>query len=60
VVGFASVSAIAFLLIVIISLPLHVLLRRLSFRRTISDPRFLASSVSISLLVGAVVSLGDR
>jgi ABC-type sulfate transport system permease component len=59
VVGFASVIAITFLLIVIISLPLHVLLRRLSFRRTIRDPRFLASSVLISLLVGAVVSLGD-
>ena len=59
-IGFASVSAITFLLIVMISLPLHVLLRKLSFRRTISDPRFLASSVSISLLVGAVVSLGDR
>lgn len=59
-IGFASVSAITFLLIVMISLPLHVLLRRLSFGRTIKDSRFLASSVSISLLVGAVVSLGDR
>jgi hypothetical protein len=60
VVGFASVSTITFLLIVIVSLPLHVLLGRLSVRWTLRDPRFLASSVSISLLVGAVVSLGDR
>lgn len=56
---FIATAVITVLLISAISLPLHVYFKKLSFRNTITDPRFWALTVSVSIVVALLVSLGD-
>ena len=55
---FIATAVIIMLLISAISLPLHVYFRKLSLRSTIADPRFWASTLSVSIVVALLVSLG--
>ena len=56
---FIATAAITMLLISAISLPLHVYFRKLSLRNVITDPRFWASTLAVSIVVAILVSLGD-
>ena len=52
-------ALITTLLICTISLPLHVFIRKLSFRDTVTNLKFWASTLSVSILVAFLVSLSD-
>ena len=56
---FILISAVTMLLICTISLPLHVFIRRLSFIDTITDLKFWAWTLSISILIALLVGLSD-
>jgi len=56
--NFIFIAVITTLLISAISLPLHVYFRKLSFRNTITDPRYWVSTLSVSMIVALLVSLG--
>jgi len=53
------IAAVTMLLICTISLPLHVFIRKLSFIDTITDLRFWASTLPISILIALLVGLSD-
>ena len=52
---FIVITSVVMLLIVGLSLPLHVLTRKLSLRETITDMRFWISTVLASILVSLIV-----
>jgi hypothetical protein len=57
--GFILVAAVTMLLICTISLPMHVFIRKLSFIDTITDLKFWAFTLSISILIALLVVLSD-
>ena len=56
---FILVAAVTMLLICTISLPMHVFIRKLSFIDTITDLKFWAFTLSISILIALLVVLSD-
>ena len=57
--GFVLIALIITLLICAISLPLHVFIRKLSFRNAVTNPTFWVSTLLVSFLVSFFVSLSD-
>ncbi len=55
--AFLMVVATTTALILIISVPLHVFVRKLSFRATLTDSLFWASTLATSIAVAVLVSL---
>ena len=56
---FASIALITTLLVGGISLPLHVLIQKLSLRNTVTNIRFWASTLLVSALIAFLVTLSD-
>ena len=56
---FIVITVVTVLLITLISLPLHVYIRKLSFRESITDLRYWMIIVPVSLVVGLLVTLSD-
>lgn len=55
--GSVLIALIIMSLICTISLPIHVFIRKLSFRNTITDLRFWISTLSVSILASLLVNL---
>ena len=55
--GYFLIVGIILLLILLISLPLHVFIRKLSIRGSITDPKFWAATLSVSIIVAFIVNL---
>ena len=56
---FVLIALITTLLICAIGLPLHVIIRKLPLRNTVTDPKFWVSTLSVSTLVAVLVSLSE-
>ena len=59
VMQFVLIALITMILICTISLPLHVFIRKLSFKNTATNLRFWVSTLFVSILVAFLVSLSD-
>ena len=57
--GYILVAVVVALLIVTISLPIHVFVRKISFRETMVDLRFWVVTFMVSVAVALLVKLSE-
>ena len=58
--GYSLIAIVVVLLIITISLPMHVFVRKISFRETMVDLRFWVVTLMVSVAVSLLVKLSEN
>ena len=58
--GYSLIAIVVALLIITISLPIHVFVRKISFRETMVDLRFWVVTLMVSVAVSLLVKLSEN